>query len=185
MALVKCKECGKELSDKAKICPHCGYRNGKSITRKAILTFGGILLIVVLFGGILTFTGSKIEENKELKEYDELYLKTKQIMYDDGQKCQNYCKNMPTNIGHDTHNYMVSFADESKILWNNYETIKDNMKKLKEIPNNSYQKSYNQLESLFNGYDKLMELLTYADDGFQENCRLSSESFENAYKNMK
>ena len=25
MALIKCPECGKEVSDKAKICVHCGY----------------------------------------------------------------------------------------------------------------------------------------------------------------
>lgn len=25
MALIKCSECGKEISDKAKVCPHCGY----------------------------------------------------------------------------------------------------------------------------------------------------------------
>ncbi len=25
MALIKCSECGKEVSDKAKICPHCGF----------------------------------------------------------------------------------------------------------------------------------------------------------------
>ena len=25
MALIKCKECGKEISSKAKSCPNCGY----------------------------------------------------------------------------------------------------------------------------------------------------------------
>ena len=25
MALISCPECGKEVSDKAKTCPHCGY----------------------------------------------------------------------------------------------------------------------------------------------------------------
>lgn len=25
MALIKCQECGKDVSDKAKICPNCGY----------------------------------------------------------------------------------------------------------------------------------------------------------------
>ena len=25
MALIKCPECGKEISDKAKVCIHCGY----------------------------------------------------------------------------------------------------------------------------------------------------------------
>lgn len=27
MALIKCKECGKEMSDHAKQCPHCGCDN--------------------------------------------------------------------------------------------------------------------------------------------------------------
>ena len=27
MALIKCKECNKEISDKAKQCPHCGFEN--------------------------------------------------------------------------------------------------------------------------------------------------------------
>ena len=26
MALIKCKECNKEVSDTAKTCPHCGYK---------------------------------------------------------------------------------------------------------------------------------------------------------------
>ena len=25
MSLIKCKECDKEISDKAENCPHCGY----------------------------------------------------------------------------------------------------------------------------------------------------------------
>lgn len=25
MALIKCPECGREISDKASSCPHCGY----------------------------------------------------------------------------------------------------------------------------------------------------------------
>lgn len=27
MALIKCKECGKEISSNAKVCPNCGYKN--------------------------------------------------------------------------------------------------------------------------------------------------------------
>ena len=27
MALIKCNECGKEISDRAKVCPHCGFEN--------------------------------------------------------------------------------------------------------------------------------------------------------------
>ena len=29
MALVKCSECGKEISDKAEACPHCGSPRAK------------------------------------------------------------------------------------------------------------------------------------------------------------
>ena len=31
MALVKCNECGKEMSDKAKICPKCGCPNYENV----------------------------------------------------------------------------------------------------------------------------------------------------------
>mgnify|MGYP004669853055 CR=1 FL=1 len=29
MALIKCKECEKEFSDTAEVCPHCGYSEQK------------------------------------------------------------------------------------------------------------------------------------------------------------
>ena len=40
MALIKCKECGKEISDAADSCPHCGFplkqesNNDENITKK-------------------------------------------------------------------------------------------------------------------------------------------------------
>jgi hypothetical protein len=30
MALIKCPECGKEISDKAASCPHCGIPNANA-----------------------------------------------------------------------------------------------------------------------------------------------------------
>ena len=44
MAMIKCSECGKQMSDNAKVCPHCGYKNevvicpecGEKITDKNI-----------------------------------------------------------------------------------------------------------------------------------------------------
>lgn len=27
MAMIKCKECGKEMSDRANMCPNCGCEN--------------------------------------------------------------------------------------------------------------------------------------------------------------
>ncbi len=31
MALIKCSECGKEISDKATSCPHCGFVTDESL----------------------------------------------------------------------------------------------------------------------------------------------------------
>ena len=51
MALIICKECGKEVSDTAKCCPHCGYRNLQKSGGKLGLTslVFGILAAVYAF----------------------------------------------------------------------------------------------------------------------------------------
>lgn len=36
MALIKCVECGKEISDKSESCPHCGCPTIESITQQQI-----------------------------------------------------------------------------------------------------------------------------------------------------
>ena len=52
MALVPCKECGKEISDKAKACPQCG------VPLKLEVGCGAILLFF-LFGMILLYSSCK------------------------------------------------------------------------------------------------------------------------------
>ena len=37
MALIKCKECGKEISDQAESCPNCGYRIKENNPQKVII----------------------------------------------------------------------------------------------------------------------------------------------------
>lgn len=47
MALTKCKECKKEVSTSAKLCPHCGVKNpDPNGFIKLILGFAGISLVV-------------------------------------------------------------------------------------------------------------------------------------------
>lgn len=45
MALIKCKECGHEVSDKAKICPNCG---AKPKARRTFLKYAGGFLVLLL-----------------------------------------------------------------------------------------------------------------------------------------
>lgn len=59
MALIKCNNCGKEISDKATTCIHCGKKVNvknnvekpiKKASKKGILIIGGVLLAIVLIG---------------------------------------------------------------------------------------------------------------------------------------
>lgn len=52
MALINCSECGKEISDKAKTCPNCGYKlkRIKSISPRmkvAILSVSAVVIVVI------------------------------------------------------------------------------------------------------------------------------------------
>jgi ribosomal protein L37E len=52
MALIKCKECGKEKSSQAKVCPHCGLKK-RGLIMKLIrfswqISLGCIAFIVVI-----------------------------------------------------------------------------------------------------------------------------------------
>ena len=46
MALIKCPECGKQYSDKAKACPNCGYQPKKSSAPIA-MTITGVMSICI------------------------------------------------------------------------------------------------------------------------------------------
>lgn len=61
MALIKCPECGKEISDKAKACPECGYELKQNVettkkdnffkkNKKAVLVVGIVIIIAIVAG---------------------------------------------------------------------------------------------------------------------------------------
>lgn len=52
MSLIKCKECGKEISTKAAACPHCGYKGYKPGGCMIVfLVAAGLFYAVSLFSG--------------------------------------------------------------------------------------------------------------------------------------
>lgn len=71
MTLVKCNECGKEISDKAKKCLNCGCkRKRKKSPLKIILL---IMSSIILIGGIIGFIiFSKYKENAYIEKYEEM-----------------------------------------------------------------------------------------------------------------
>lgn len=69
MAMIKCPECGQDVSDKAKTCPNCGVKISKGIKIIPILIIAIIILVfviigVIFFGGKPNLTGDKPKEEK-------------------------------------------------------------------------------------------------------------------------
>lgn len=79
MALIKCEECGKEISNRATICPHCGCPvsgnltekkqdtdnvNHKPTSTKKRYLIGGSVLLITVFLFILAKGNLGMEESK-------------------------------------------------------------------------------------------------------------------------
>ncbi len=76
MALINCKECGKEVSNMAEICPHCGVKiianqtktntkvNADSNNKGALYALIGIIILLVslgmFFGGLNNISNKSI-----------------------------------------------------------------------------------------------------------------------------
>lgn len=60
MALIKCKECGKEISGTAESCPHCGYRtaHGRSVTESKTLLIQWVICAILMFVGLVLVLGN-------------------------------------------------------------------------------------------------------------------------------
>jgi hypothetical protein len=79
MALIKCHECGNEVSDKAKTCPKCGA-TPKTTTNKLTAIGGGIIAILAIWyffgGGLEQQAGSDMQKlvqqvaSDTIKQYD-------------------------------------------------------------------------------------------------------------------
>ena len=68
MALIKCKECGKEISDQAKICPNCGAKT-EVLEQKRYNIIIAICIAIVVFIAILSvyliYTSNPIYKYKQ------------------------------------------------------------------------------------------------------------------------
>lgn len=67
MALIKCPECQKEISDSAVSCPNCGHRLKamSDQTKKIIIAF--VIVVIISFGfyGIYKYNENYIQEQSE------------------------------------------------------------------------------------------------------------------------
>lgn len=73
MALIKCSECGKEISKKAIICPHCGYQSKKLKKRGCLFSFLLFIIFICIGITVMLNTDSAIQKGvsgvKDSSEY--------------------------------------------------------------------------------------------------------------------
>lgn len=70
MALVKCKECGKEVSDKANECPYCGcLEPGSKPWSWGKATLVGIIIVVLMLGFALLTSNDNSSREPESHTY--------------------------------------------------------------------------------------------------------------------
>lgn len=94
MSLIKCPECGKEISDKSKQCIHCGYPLGeikeisKNQLRKAVLTDCGTSPVKTI-KRVREFTGLDLAGAKNIVDSLPQTIQT-DISEEEGEKIQEY-----------------------------------------------------------------------------------------------
>lgn len=70
MSLIKCPECGREVSDTVDKCPNCGFqiKKKKPMWLIIIAIICGVIAVLVLISAVMDFTGAmnsdKNEKNK-------------------------------------------------------------------------------------------------------------------------
>lgn len=82
MALIKCPECGKEMSDKAKSCPNCGYiEKSNRTTIFSVIKNNPFItgIIVIIFIIIACVIGYNIHQESLLETVRETNNKIDEI----------------------------------------------------------------------------------------------------------
>jgi hypothetical protein len=100
MALLNCKECGKEISSEAMSCPHCGARlqkskNGCGIA--ALIVFGLIAVMVVISGIGNRIVGDETADNA----CTEAHILVSHDLVAPGSADFSYCSNDTAKKGSD------------------------------------------------------------------------------------
>jgi hypothetical protein len=65
MALIKCKECSHEISNKAESCPNCGAKRKKPVSKGCLIFVVLTVLFIVFIGSIDSGSSSLSYENSE------------------------------------------------------------------------------------------------------------------------
>lgn len=86
MALIKCPECGKEVSDTVDVCPNCGFFLKKKKHNKKIIT--GVVIVIVGIGGFLFINRVTPIEQTQINNTYHLISEIDTIDFDSKEKIE-------------------------------------------------------------------------------------------------
>lgn len=176
MAIKKCKECGKEVSTKADLCPHCGAKQ----KRKSIGCGGAILILIVIgfVGSQFADYNKKAEERKQVihreqvrKSQDEKNQKAK-VAFEKGIE-QHYTELVKLADGkqiNEALSKVALFKKYGKLNYKDVEKYNKLLKKqsliqrVKKLPASDIQgnlKSYQELLALEPNNDTFRKKINY------------------------
>lgn len=179
MALIKCQECHKEISDSAKRCPLCGYKKKIEISRKIFIYPIIILCSISIFWMII---GSTIMNKINLNAANELYNSTIEMIYDESLKLEQYIDKAYEiyDSGGDVTYYWQSTKEETDDFLNTSEIIKKNVD---ELHNQNY---YKELKSFYDSYKDLLTMtMTVGNDSIRTKYNNARVEFNKDYKKLK
>ena len=184
MALVKCPECGKEISSQLKKCNNCGYKL-KQVDKKKIKKFGiiGVILtVLVIVGVIVGINISKNNQEKIDKEYHDQLVVTGSKIYVNGLVSSLYCYDIgqvwykaifddfsywddyyqyrSDDFNTSISKYLTINKDKIDSLKKQQDEIKEEVLKLQNKPNQKYKEAYDKMIELYGAFNNLVDQAT-------------------------
>lgn len=211
MALIKCPECGKEISDTSKKCINCGYklkkteRPAKAPIKKYIWIVPAVLVLVILAGGVgavsykMTFSTDNAVRCFMEGDYNKFDQITAKLSDEKRNDVSVQLQNSADDIVNQYNNAETAYEEASLILeqmkeFDDTQIVSEAIDRLKELKlsKDAFQaageaEKSGDLEKAFTEYGKVLktdENYSYAENKTNELRTLISEEYISKAKEL-
>lgn len=184
MALIKCPECGKEVSNQLKKCNNCGYKLKQvdKKKKKIIIIAGVVILALAIVASIVGVNISKSNQEKSDKEYHDQIVVTSSKIYVNALVSNLYCYDIgkvwynaifdkfsvwddyyqykSTDFNESIAKYLTKNKDKIDKLKEQQKEIKEEVLKLQKKPNEKYKDAYDKMIELYGAFNNLVDQAT-------------------------
>lgn len=211
MALVKCPECGKEVSSQLKKCNNCGYKLKRADKKKIkkVVIIGVLLTILLIIGSVVGLNINKKNQEKIDKEYHDQIVVTGSKIYVNGLVSSLYCYDIgqvwykaifddfnywddyyqykSSDFNTSIKNYLTTNKDKIDKLKEQQKEIQEEVLKLQKKPNQKYKEAYDKMIELYGAFNNLVDQATSPSGTYRDyvsKYNQYSEDLNAAYKQL-